>query len=327
MKSLEVPASDPTRYLYTADCAHGRIGLSLPAVDPGVPLGSGRRVLDAALVLADAEPWLAAFEAWLGQGLLPSFARDLDASPERWMFDTHVCVQHPQLDSRVYLPLEWLIGNRSAPPQLLHDWVWSPIECELLLDAPPIARYEAQELDTGDLLLLPSSFASPWTGRLIPRGSATAGVLASIGDVHGRLSVSVLGGVPDPLLPGQTCVFLDGTVSLMPSVLFSWSSDAAGKAVAVGDAVILCSLGSHDGGLLASGELIPMAQGWAVRIVWPSWRGAAADVTDAAAEMTPEMTADTAAGDTASDAPDVAKTASTGDAAGEGGSPPASPLS
>lgn len=280
MKSLEAPASDATRYLYTADCPQGRVGLSLPAVDADVPVGSGRRVLDAALVLAEAEPWLAAFEDWLGQGIVPTFARDLDASPERWMFDAHVCVTHPQHDARVYLPVEWLMTTRSAPPASLADWVWSTIECDLLLDAPPIPRYEAQELDTGDLLLLPASFASPWAGRLIPKGQATPGVQASIGDLQGKLSVSVMGEVSTPLLPGQTCVFLDGTVSLLPAALFGWSAEASAKATPVGDAVVLCSLGSVDGGLLASGELIPMAQGWAVRIVWPSWRGAPGDADE-----------------------------------------------
>jgi hypothetical protein len=280
MKNLEDAACDGARYLYIADGPNGRVGVSLRALDAQVPLGSGRRVLDAALVLADAEPWLSVFEDWLGQGLVPTFTRDVEASPERWMFDAHVCAHHPESDARVYLPLVWLTALRDAPPAALAAWSWSPIECELLLDAPPIPRYEAQELDTGDLLLLPASFASPWAGRLMPRGHDTPGVQACIGDVQGRLSVSVMGGEPTPLLPGQTCVFLDGTVSLSPSALFSWSAQAVGQPLPMGDAVVLCSLGSVDGGLLASGELIPMAQGWAVRIVWPSWRGAPGDLDE-----------------------------------------------
>jgi len=265
------PATDADmfRHLFTSPVAGGLFGLSLPAAPAAGGLPSGRKVLDAAVALARFEPWLALFEEWLGAGLLPTLSAETDAIAERWMFSAHVCARHEESGARVFVPLAWLSATRKAPPAALAGWIWSSVQCELVMDTPPIQREDIDRFETGALLLLPGSFSSTWSARLQPRGVSDVTVAVQVSESHAQLCVTVLGSTAPSVEGGQARVCLAEPMTVTPAALFGWAQPGPASQpaqIAVGGAVSVCSAALDETNPLAFGQLVPMAEGYAVRL-------------------------------------------------------------
>lgn len=261
-------ATHRTRHLFSAPLGDTVLGFGLPARAPAAANAPGRRVLDAAAALAQAEPWLAALEDWLGTGLLPE-------PGAAQAFDQHVLVIHPDSGARLHLPMAALQHTASPPPAALADWDWRPVACELVLDALPLDDTDLADLLPGALLLLPAAFGNAWTARLLPLAppgrAATAAHAVQLVEQRGRLCVSATGDAAPPPDSGHATVRFVHRVEARAAQLMGWDrpTQAAGldtPLLLANGALVLHGPAAQGALPLAAGQLFPVGAGFGMRI-------------------------------------------------------------
>ena len=259
-----------SRHVFTARLPDSVVGLSLPARHSPHGQPPGRVVLDAAVALAEAETWLAVIEDWLACGLMPELSPVTEPLAEQLMFNQHVMLSHPVLDVEVHLPLSALRASSTPPPEALAGWVWRPLACELVLDAVPLTLADVQALHAGALLILPASFASAWSARLVPVGGQGGVYGARLYEQRGRLCAAAVGQTAPHPANDQCTVRFSQPVEVTPPHLLGWGP---AKPPAL-DAPLLLSAGAvvlHGSALLKSqplvaGQLIPVGSGFGLRL-------------------------------------------------------------
>ena len=254
------------RHRFTARLPDSIVGLSMPDARRAGEEAHGSEVLVAASALAQAEPWLHALEEWLGCGLVP----ELLPPGAPWVFEQHATGKPPSLDLTVHMPLSALESAPKPPPAALAEWTWQTLRCDLLLDAVPLTLADVQALEVGALVLLPAAFGTQWQGRLRPVSGQGGMYAARLYEQRGRLRVAAHGETAShPSNDHATVRFVHPLDVRLPHLL-GWSS---GKVSAL-DAPQLLERGAvvvHGSALLherplASGQLVPVGSGFAVRI-------------------------------------------------------------
>lgn len=121
---------------------------------------------EAALRLAEAEPLLAALEAWWGENLEWNWDADATSSAS----EAKAQWTGPGLTARLDLP--WaLLRQRPAPMGELAAMLrWAPATAHVVLAALDPSPAEEALLEPGGVLLLPASFEPAWRVELRAEG-------------------------------------------------------------------------------------------------------------------------------------------------------------
>jgi hypothetical protein len=144
---------------FAADTARGRVRLELPSSD------DRRDAVAHALALEAAQGLVDALELWDEAPLELSPCHEADAGAQA--IATISDASLAPVGTRLALPWPWAAAAPRAVPSALSgsgvSWERIPFLCELArFDALPVYA-----LDEGGVLLLPPSFDTPWTLRLV----------------------------------------------------------------------------------------------------------------------------------------------------------------
>ena len=263
----------PQAFDFVIASAHGRALLQLPpAPTPDAPPPGATRAdaVWAAVHLAAAEPLVCALERWLGEALDPSPACLLAPAPDaetRLAATVHDAQLAPE-GSRLLLPAAWL---RAAPlPEALAPALdWDRLPCRVILDhlRPP---GDTSALGVGDLLLLPASFASEWHARALPLGNTDLPPAQLRIDPSARLQACATPDPGDaPRLPDPQAWMLETLLPLeLPLGVLLPEARSRDADLSTTPSLSGLDIGVFDaeGELLAVGRLMPIAQGWGLRL-------------------------------------------------------------
>lgn len=259
-------------HVFMAGTSAGAMGFCLPRVgtDCSQP---GRMVLDAAMALARAEPWLSVMETWLGHGLVPNLSSVTDPLLVRGMFTHHATLHERASGATVYLPLE-VLRSLAPPPHALSVWAWAPLQCEVILDAVQLSESDRRDLRPGALVILPASFCATWQALLRPEGKRCSHHSASLHEANGRLLVTRDSALAHP--PAGAIVSLVRPMAFSLHELMDWPLPAGALPEVhwVTDvSVRITEAASPTKGAagaparpMATGHLMPLGAGHAVRI-------------------------------------------------------------
>jgi hypothetical protein len=272
----------------------GSARLELPAhsaVSQATAQGDGSRAALAALALADAEPLLRALEQWLGEALDPVPAWAEPAPPAAKGSDPESLVSASVHGgslapgaSRITLPVAWL-QTAPVPPALSRSLDWDPVPSRLILDHLRTAC-AADALGVGDVLLLPGSYRGGWVAQV----ASVAGTELPPGllpiDISACLKLADPSTTPAaPRLPAPQAWSVEGLLPLqLPLAALLPEAHPLGTPLAPIPLADL-DMGVFDaqGELLAVGRLLPVAQGWGLRLEEvPARRSASASETASA---------------------------------------------
>lgn len=257
------------RHLFTAPMADSEVGLSLPARQSPCESSPGRVTLEAAAALYRAERWLPALEDWLGSGLVPALTEVTEPLAEASMFDRHVLMSNSEFDAEVHLPLSVLAALGTPPSAALAAWRLKPVACTLVVDALPLSADDLGGLEVGALLVLPASFAGAWQAWLQPTSAHGGAFGAQLAESHGRLRAVALGDAGSCPARDLFPVRVTQVLQVPIAGLLGWSE--------VKPHLLDIPALTADGGVtvfgpgasplpLASGQLIPIGEGFALRI-------------------------------------------------------------
>jgi hypothetical protein len=249
---------------FTADFAGQTLGLSLPARQPLLGQLPGRITLDAAAALHHAEDWLPEVETWLAHGLVPALC------PQKPNWDHHwelIYAPPPpaqrNLEERtaaqMHLPWPALVQLKTPLP----GWTWQPAHGLLILDNFDLPASELADIDIGALIVLPGSFAPTWHARLGPDPLAYAVQLQKI---NGQLVLQTQAQIA-PAMPTHHSTVCMRHTTLSPRV---GGRKGAGNPLHF-DIQAPAPITLHASVLqgaqpLAAGQLIPVANGYGLRI-------------------------------------------------------------
>jgi hypothetical protein len=253
-------------HLFTVTLPTGVLGLSLRSKVPAGKRSASRRSLNAAHALSRIEVALCALEDWLGVGLAPELSLATPAEAQQ-MFAEHLLVQNPKLQMDVLIPHAQLSALRMGPSAGMLDWVWPPVNCEVVIDAMPLSPTDVRQMASGAMLLLPASFSTEWNARLQPLVAGMAPVAARISSRDNQLSVTSLAAVAPAVGPHVVRVSMTHPLAVAPSDLFAWigmNVFSSRPSFALPGRAALFAGGTP--GAIAVGELVPMSTGYGVRL-------------------------------------------------------------
>jgi hypothetical protein len=242
----------------------GTAWLQLPAAPAAAGAGSG---VSAALALAPALPGLPALQQWLGQPFEWLDPMEGPAPPTGTLTLSLAALPGAKLT----LPTALLPFGRSPPAEWASQWPLVRARCRLqLFEATALAE---EALCEGALLLLPGSFAAQppgaglvahlqlpgWPLLALPRWVPGSGVI--------ELAGAQVEGMP-PTQVGGWSVELEAPLVVPAQAWFGGGGlarPADGPIVArPSEGPVVLRLASRR---VALGELVPVAQGWALRLV------------------------------------------------------------
>lgn len=243
---------------YEAPAAEGTLRLVLETVSGQPPACAA----EAAVRLAQAEPLLAAVEAWCGRAFEWSWAGSGEAptggATARWAgAGVGAC-----------LTLPWALLRQLSPPPwpLAHQLQWLPVAAELVLAVLSPAPEEQQALEPGGAVLLPASFEPDWFACLQAEGEGAAGGLRVLLDMSaGALrpcpASAAVGAEPPPKAWALSCAWPE---PLPPEQLLGWRDEPLPI-----DLTRRVALWQHAAGVpavcRAQGRLLPWGEG---RALW-----------------------------------------------------------
>ena len=255
----------------------GHARLELPVHTAGRPAttqGDGSRAALAALALADAEPLVSALEQWLGEALDPVPAWAQQPQPASKDSDQEACVsasvQGGQLApeaSRLTLPVAWL-QTAPASAELSEALEWDSVPTRVILDHLRTAC-AADALRVGDVLLLPGSYRAAWAAQAAAVGGAELPPAQLPIDTSACLRLGDTATTPAaPRLPAPQAWGIEVLlpVHLPLAALLPQASPSGAPLTHLPLTDLDIGVFDAHGELLAIGRLLPIAQGWGLRV-------------------------------------------------------------
>lgn len=158
---------------YLADSRLGTIHIGVAITNSVASVLEGpHRVLQQGLVLADVELVVQVIELWLDVelDLIPAASVSRDASrpgDQTETMDAHICSIAADTLPEVHLsiPLPSLDQIKAVDAVLTEqlNFQWSSLQLELTLEEMSFSPSEMADIERGSLVLLSSSYQSPWT--------------------------------------------------------------------------------------------------------------------------------------------------------------------
>lgn len=253
---------------FEAPCAYGHVRVCVDLTGESAP-----HAVAAALVLARAEPLLAALDDWIGVDLA---WRWVDAPPPAPPGALATMRWHGgDVDCGFAAPWALLRALPAPEPALADRFDWALVPAQISLAQLGLALDELAALEPGGALLLPASLQPPWHGWLRAAGEAGGGVRIDLSQPwRPRLAgpdAAVAATAPDAAR--IACELrLDLPLGVSGLRLAGWRREGdAGELVHLAAAGLRatlwrCASARHAEHALASGALMPWGDGWALAI-------------------------------------------------------------
>jgi hypothetical protein len=269
------PSPNDSGTWFEAACAFGHVGL---CASPGTQTAC--HAAEAAIMLREAEPLLAALDEWTGAELA---WRWVEAPPQGRLARARRRGDSQVPECLVFWPWAMLRSLPAPRAGLAAQLDWPIVAAELVLGRLQIGLHELELLEPGGAVLISQSMQPAWQGTLRAADEApdaTSGVAVDLSDpacprLADRDARSAATAAPVDPMHALCELRLDVPLGVSTQRLAGWRREGdSGEIVRLAGAALRaalwrCATPREPLQRLAAGRLMPWGDGWALAVETP----------------------------------------------------------